>query len=106
MEIKRLSVYGDAMLIIKQIRGTWACKNFGLVAQMKREKQLMERFKAIELHHVARNKNQEANALASKELVKFGVKPYQFPNQSLMGASIFKMSSISWKQGKGSVLLK
>ena len=27
-----LCVFGDAMLIIKQIRGTWACKNFGLKA--------------------------------------------------------------------------
>ena len=32
--ISRLCVFGDAMLIIKQIRGTWACKNFGLKAQL------------------------------------------------------------------------
>ena len=55
------------------MRDTWACKNFGLVAQMKKVKQLMGNFKAIELHRVARNKNQEADALASKQLAEFGV---------------------------------
>ena len=39
-----LCVYGDAMLIIKQIRGTSTCKNFGLKAQLQKVKQLIKRF--------------------------------------------------------------
>ena len=62
--ITRLCVYGDAMLIIRQIRRTWACKNFGLVPHMKKVKQLMGRFQAIELHHVLQAQNQEADALS------------------------------------------
>ena len=34
--ISNLLVYGDAMLIIKKIRGMWACKNFGLAPHMKK----------------------------------------------------------------------
>ena len=62
--ISKLLVYGDAMLIIKQIKGTWACKNFGLVPHMKKVRQLMKEFKFIEIHHVVRTKNQEGDALA------------------------------------------
>ena len=62
-----LCVYGDAMLIIKQSRGTWACKKIGLKAQLQKVRQLMKRLKAFELHHLARTGNQDADALARKK---------------------------------------
>ena len=68
--ITRLCVYGDAMLIIKQIRGTWACKNLGLKAQLQKVRQLMKRFKAFELQHLARTGNQDVDALAGRKLLK------------------------------------
>ena len=76
--ISKLLVYGDAMLIVKQIRGTWTYKNFELVAQMWRFKQLMGKFKAIELNHVLRTRNQEADALARKKLNEFMVGEISF----------------------------
>ncbi|MCO5587054.1 hypothetical protein L7F22_040999 [Adiantum nelumboides] len=62
MGIKRLNVFGDALLLIKQVHGTWACRNQSLVPRLRRVKELMKRFKAIQLYHVPRKENQEANA--------------------------------------------
>ena len=56
------------MLIIQEIRGAWAYKIFELAAHMQIVKQLMGKFKAIELHHVSKTRNQEADAVARKKL--------------------------------------
>ncbi|MCO5582485.1 hypothetical protein L7F22_036381 [Adiantum nelumboides] len=47
MGIKRLNVFGDALLLIKYVQGTWACRNQSLVPRLRRIKELMKRFKAI-----------------------------------------------------------
>ena len=73
------------MLIIKQIRGTWTCKNFGLATQMQKVEQLMGNFKAIELHHVARVGNHEADALAGKKLNEFMIGAISFPKPRFNG---------------------
>ncbi|MCO5581752.1 hypothetical protein L7F22_035641 [Adiantum nelumboides] len=46
MGIKRLNVFG-ALLLIKQMHGTWACRNQSLVPRLRRVKELMKRFEAI-----------------------------------------------------------
>ncbi|MCO5568211.1 hypothetical protein L7F22_021907 [Adiantum nelumboides] len=68
MGIKQLNVFGDALLLIKQVHGTWTCRNQSLVPRLRRVKELMKRFKAIQLYHVPRKGNQEADALASEHL--------------------------------------
>ena len=47
--IKRLNVNGDAMLLIRQIQGTWACKNSSLVTYLKKVRELMRKFEAIQV---------------------------------------------------------
>ncbi|MCO5614900.1 hypothetical protein L7F22_069185 [Adiantum nelumboides] len=66
--IKGLNSFGDALLLIKKVRGTWACWNQGLVVQLHRVKELLRRFEVACLLHVLRKDNQEANALASEQL--------------------------------------
>ncbi|MCO5553031.1 hypothetical protein L7F22_006551 [Adiantum nelumboides] len=66
MDIQRLNVFGDALLLIKQVHGTWACCNQSLVPRLRRVKDLVKRFEAIQLYHVSRIENQEADALASE----------------------------------------
>ena len=69
--LKRLNVKGDAMLLIRQIQGTWACKNSGLAAHLKRVRELMKKFKDVQVQHVPRDRNKEADALASEQLEVF-----------------------------------
>ncbi|MCO5557752.1 hypothetical protein L7F22_011323 [Adiantum nelumboides] len=66
--IKCLNAFGDALLLVKQVHGTWACRNQGLVVQLRRVKELLKRFEVAHLLHVPRKDNQEADALASEKL--------------------------------------
>ncbi|MCO5548623.1 hypothetical protein L7F22_002083 [Adiantum nelumboides] len=68
-KIHRLNVYGDVMLLVKQIKGIWACKNHSLLNHLKQVKELMRHFHAVEIHHVPRIQNQEADAVASEQLL-------------------------------------
>ncbi|MCO5564864.1 hypothetical protein L7F22_018532 [Adiantum nelumboides] len=66
--IKRLNAFGDALLLVKQVHGTWTCRNQGLVVQLRRVKELLKRFEEACLLHVPQKDNQEADALASGQL--------------------------------------
>ncbi|MCO5603611.1 hypothetical protein L7F22_057762 [Adiantum nelumboides] len=66
--IKRLNAFGDALLLVKQVHGTWACRNQGLVVRLRRVKELLKRFEVAHLLHVPRKDNQEADTLASEKL--------------------------------------
>ncbi|MCO5574010.1 hypothetical protein L7F22_027788 [Adiantum nelumboides] len=66
--IKCLNAFGDALLLIKQVHGTWTCRNQGLVVQLGRAKELLKRFEVACLLHVPRKDNQEADALESGQL--------------------------------------
>ncbi|MCO5560375.1 hypothetical protein L7F22_013989 [Adiantum nelumboides] len=67
--IKCLNAFGDALLLVKQVHGTWACRNQGLVVQLRRVKELLKRFVEVaHLLHIPRKDNQEADALTSEQL--------------------------------------
>ncbi|MCO5593263.1 hypothetical protein L7F22_047271 [Adiantum nelumboides] len=57
MGIKWLNVFGDALLLIKHVHGTWACRNQSLVPRLRRVKDLIKRFEAIQLYHIPRKEN-------------------------------------------------
>ncbi|MCO5605369.1 hypothetical protein L7F22_059552 [Adiantum nelumboides] len=63
--IKRLNAFGDALLLVKQVHGTWACRNQGLVVRLRMVKELLKRFEVAHLLHVPRKDNQETDTLAS-----------------------------------------
>ncbi|MCO5560545.1 hypothetical protein L7F22_014160 [Adiantum nelumboides] len=86
MGIKRLNVFGDALLLIKQVHGTWACRNQSLVPRLRRVKELMKRFEAIQLYHVPRKGNQEADALASEQLQEVIVGAIKLQNPLFQGS--------------------
>ena len=62
-------MFGDALLLMKQINGTKSCKNQTLLGHLNKVKILMCLFKDIQRHHVPRGQNKEADALASRQLV-------------------------------------
>ncbi|MCO5586682.1 hypothetical protein L7F22_040624 [Adiantum nelumboides] len=85
MGIKRLNVFGDALLLIKQVHGTWACRNQRLVPRLRRVKELMKRFEAIQLYHVPRKENHEADTLASEQLQEVVVGAIKLQNPLFQG---------------------
>ena len=65
LDIKRLKVEGDSLLIINQMRGTYKCNSPNLLDLYKQAKELETWFEHIEYSHVLRHKNKRADALAN-----------------------------------------
>ena len=72
-QVNRLNVYGDSMLIVKQVQGIWSCKSDKLAAKLREVKGLLRRIKHCQVDYVGRTKNQEADALASECLQEVAV---------------------------------
>ena len=64
--IDRLNVYGDSMLIVKQVQGIWSCKSDKLSSKLREVKGLLRKIKHNQIHYVGRAKNSKADALASE----------------------------------------
>ena len=78
--IQRLSIKGDALLVVRQIQGIWACKNSKLFEMIKQAKSLMKKFEVVQIQHVARIHNKEADLLANEQLeVHIGAIKFQEP---------------------------
>ncbi|MCO5596833.1 hypothetical protein L7F22_050903 [Adiantum nelumboides] len=67
MGIRKLMVKGDALLIVRQVQGTWACKNSKLLQWLHEVKLLMKNFEAIQIQHISRQHNKEADNMANTQ---------------------------------------
>ncbi|MCO5611018.1 hypothetical protein L7F22_065267 [Adiantum nelumboides] len=67
MGIRRLMVKGDALLIVRQVQGTWACKNSKLLQWLHEVKLLMKDSEAIQIQHISRQHNKEADNMANSQ---------------------------------------
>ncbi|MCO5591592.1 hypothetical protein L7F22_045580 [Adiantum nelumboides] len=65
--IKRLMVKGDALLIMRHVQGTWACKNTKLLQWLHEVKLLMKNFEAIQIQHISCQHNKEADNMANTQ---------------------------------------
>ena len=83
--ITHLNVYGDSMLIVKQTQGIWACKSDKLAAKLCEVKGILKRFTAMQVHYIARGKNQLADALASEGLKKAMIGAIKLQEPKLQG---------------------
>ena len=83
--ITRLNVYGDSMLIVKQVQGIWSCKSDKLSAKLREVKGLLKRISHCQIHYVGRAKNQEAHALASECLKEAMIGAIKLQEPKLQG---------------------
>ncbi|MCO5551649.1 hypothetical protein L7F22_005153 [Adiantum nelumboides] len=65
-KIQRLMVKGDALLIVKQILGIWACKNERLRTKFTSICKHFSQFEEVQLYHIPRKENEDANLLAQQ----------------------------------------
>ena len=63
--VKLLKVCGDSTLVIHQLKSEWEARDHKLVPYQAYIKELMELFDDISLHHIPREENQMADALAT-----------------------------------------
>ena len=69
-DIKRLTIKGGSLLVIKQIQGVWKSQSDGLRTFYKEALTLIKCFHKVQLKHVSRMYNKEADALAQDQLKK------------------------------------
>ena len=67
--IKSLTVYGDSLLVVKQMLGLYKVKSPNLLEIYESCKTLSNAFEKIEFIHVYRDKNKRADALSNDGLL-------------------------------------
>jgi ribonuclease HI len=65
---RRLVILSDSELLVKQMAGAYKVKNEGLRPLYDQARQLCRRFEAVQLRHVRREENKEADRLCNEEL--------------------------------------
>jgi ribonuclease HI len=68
--IRELSVYGDSMLVIKQMRGEYKVTSSAMKPLFDKAKLLEKSFAKISYAHVYRDKNTRADELSNQGLIK------------------------------------
>jgi ribonuclease HI len=76
--IKRLDVRGDLQLVIDQVMKNLSCHNDKMEAYCKAVRALKDKFYGIELNHVPRRYNEEADELAKIASGRITVPPNIF----------------------------
>jgi len=59
-----VEIFGDSMLVINQLAGSYECRSKVLITYYEKSIQLLREFKDFRLEHVTRLHNEEANRLA------------------------------------------
>jgi len=65
LKAKEIAVFCDSELLVKQIKGEYRVKNQGLIPLFIRARALLDNFKKIDLKHIPREQNKEADRLAN-----------------------------------------
>jgi ribonuclease HI len=66
LEIKRIKVFLDSELIVRQINGLYKVKNINLMPLWRRAKEILADFESFTVSHISREMNKEADALSKK----------------------------------------
>ena len=63
---RRLDIFLDSQLIVRQVQGQYKVKNAGLKPLFAEVKQLLAKLAAFTINHVPRNENKRADELANR----------------------------------------
>jgi ribonuclease HI len=78
LDIKRLMVYGDSLVVTSQINKDWDCSNDSMGKYCTVVRKLEDRFEGLEFHHVERDRNVAADALSKLGSSRAQVPPRVF----------------------------
>jgi len=65
---RRICVRADSMLVVQQLRGAWKVKQQHLRPLVERARALLAQYDEVELQHVPRGENTDADALVNAAL--------------------------------------
>lgn len=76
-----VNVFGDSMLVIKQMRGEWGINSGAYKYFALRTKELKESFKNISFNWIPREKNTDADEMSKRELKLRGIEETDWKNK-------------------------
>jgi ribonuclease HI len=65
INIKRLIVEGDSLLVINQMTGKYRCNSLNLISLYEKAKELEKEFDSIYFNHIYRSENKRADELSN-----------------------------------------
>lgn len=68
LNIKKITVVGDSLLVINHMNNIYQCKSINLIPLYEEAKELEKHFEAITYQHVLRNNNKRADYLSNKAI--------------------------------------
>jgi ribonuclease HI len=99
--VKRLDVRGDSQLVIDQVMKNASCHDDKMEAYCKAVRALEDKFYGIELNHVPRRYNEEADELAKIASGRITVPPNVFPAISLSPLSSSSLTPRAMRNPRG-----
>lgn len=69
--IKNLTIEGDSLLVINQMKGVYKCNSSNLIELYQRAKDLESEFEKINYVHVLRNFNKRADELSNLAIIDY-----------------------------------
>jgi ribonuclease HI len=70
-EVQKIRIFLDSELLVRQLTGVYRVKNSGLKPLFTEAQALLGRYRQVEIAHVPREKNREADKLANEAIDKF-----------------------------------
>jgi ribonuclease HI len=72
-ELKKnhLKIYTDSSLLANQINGNWRVRDSKIAVLYKKARRLIEKFKQVEIEHIPRELNREADRLANEAIDEY-----------------------------------
>ena len=61
-------IKSESLLLVKQVKGTWACKSETLSEWLKQVKKLMSKFEENQVQHIPIELNIEIDTIANEQL--------------------------------------
>jgi hypothetical protein len=99
--VKRLDVWGDSQLVIDQVMKNASCHDDKMEAYCKAVRALEDKFYGIELNHVPRRYNEEADELAKIASGRITVPPNVFARDIAHPSVIFEPHPSSHAEPSG-----
>jgi ribonuclease HI len=65
---RKVTVFSDSELLVKQLNGQYCVKNEGLKPLFKRTLELLRKYESFDVVHVRRENNRQADALANEAM--------------------------------------
>jgi ribonuclease HI len=66
-----LKIYSDSLLLVNQMNGSWRIRNPDILALSKKARSLIKGFEEVEIIHIPRESNREADKLANAAIDEY-----------------------------------